>query len=147
MNAFYQPRDWLSLNASYTYTYARYKEVSSRVHEIPGAIPSTFSAGAIVSLPSGFGGSLRLRYLGEAPLSEDGANETDSSFLVNAGVHYDRGPLGLKLEVFNLLDTDDADISYFYESRLAGEPAAGVSDVHFHPLEPRTIRLSLSFRY
>jgi hypothetical protein len=38
------------------------------------------------------------------------------------------------------------DITYFYASRLPGEPAAGVEDKHFHPAEPRTLRLSLLLR-
>ena len=55
--------------------------------------------------------------------------------------------MGVKLEVFNLTDSDDADIAYYYESRLVGEPPGGVSDIHYHPLEPRTVRLSLSWRF
>ena len=38
------------------------------------------------------------------------------------------------------------DIMYFYASRLPGEPASGVEDKHFHPAEPRTLRLSLVLR-
>jgi len=33
---------------------------------------------------------------------------------------------------------------YFYASRLQGEPLAGVSDVHFHPIEPLAVRLTLA---
>jgi hypothetical protein len=36
------------------------------------------------------------------------------------------------------------DVTYFYASRLPGEPAAAVDDRHFHPAEPRTVRLSLT---
>ncbi len=147
LNAFYQPTEWLSLNASYTYTDARFEDVGSQVDHIPGAIAETLSAGANMNWSSGFGASIRLRYLGEAPLIEDNSVKSDSSILINAALQYERGPLGLKLEVFNLTDSDDTDIAYFYESRLAGEPLAGVSDVHYHPLEPRTVRFSLSWRY
>jgi hypothetical protein len=45
--------------------------------------------------------------------------------------------------VFNLTGRDTNDIEYFYRSRLAGEPAAGVEGLHVHPAEPRTVRLSL----
>jgi hypothetical protein len=38
-----------------------------------------------------------------------------------------------------------ADIQYFYGSRLRGEPAGGVEDVHFHPVEPRQLRVSMAF--
>jgi hypothetical protein len=43
--------------------------------------------------------------------------------------------------VFNLFDRRTNDIDYFYTSRLRGETAP-VNDVHFHPAEPRTIRVS-----
>ena len=36
-----------------------------------------------------------------------------------------------------------SDIDYFYTSRLPGEPAEGVDDIHFHPVLPRTARLNL----
>lgn len=147
LNTFYQPNEWLSLNASYTYTDARFEDVGNQFDHIPGSIARTFSAGANMNWSSGFGASIRLRYLGEAPLTEDNSVNSNSSLLVNAALQYERGPLGVKLEVFNLTDSKDTDIAYFYESRLASEPAAGIPDVHYHPLEPRTVRLSVSWRF
>jgi hypothetical protein len=49
--------------------------------------------------------------------------------------------------VFNILDSRDHDIDYFYVSRLPGEPPGGVADRHFHPVESRAFRLSLSIAY
>ena len=48
------------------------------------------------------------------------------------------------LDVFTLFDRKASDIDYFYASRLQGEPAGGVDDIHFHPVEPRTLRLTLA---
>jgi outer membrane receptor protein involved in Fe transport len=53
----------------------------------------------------------------------------------------------VSLDVFNLFDRKASDIDYYYRSRLPGEPAGGVEDVHFHPVEPRTFRISLSARF
>ena len=50
----------------------------------------------------------------------------------------------LSLDIFNLFDRTASDIDYFYTSRLPGEPAGGVDDVHFHPVEPRRVRISLT---
>ena len=50
----------------------------------------------------------------------------------------------LTLDVFNLFDRRASDIDYHYASRLPGEPAEGVEDRHFHPVEPRSLRLTLS---
>ena len=52
----------------------------------------------------------------------------------------------LQLDVFNLLNRRASQIDYAYQSQLKGE-AAPVNDIHFHPTEPRSVRLSaiLSF--
>jgi hypothetical protein len=49
--------------------------------------------------------------------------------------------------VLNLLDSRDNDITYFYASRLPGEPAEGVDDIHFHPLEPRQLRVTVRYAF
>ena len=40
----------------------------------------------------------------------------------------------LKISV-GRLDRRDKDIAYFYPSRLPGETADGVNDVHYHPVQ------------
>jgi hypothetical protein len=51
----------------------------------------------------------------------------------------------LKVQVLllNAFDSSDYDITYFYESQLASE-IAPVEDIHFHPVEPRQVRVSIS---
>lgn len=142
---FWQATDWLALNADYTYTDSEFTDVSSDENRIPGAVESTFTLGANMVWPNGWSSSVRLRYLGETPLVEDGSVEAQDSLLVNAGVAYRRGPVEVSLEAFNLLDSDDYDIAYYYASRLSGEPAEGVEDIHFHPLEPRSLRASVTW--
>ena len=44
------------------------------------------------------------------------------------------------------LDSNDNDNTYFYESRLPGE-SEPVADRHFHPVEPRTLRLTVETRW
>ncbi len=41
---------------------------------------------------------------------------------------------------------NDNDITYFYESQLPGEPSP-VEDIHFHPVEPRTVRFTISTQF
>lgn len=146
VNGFWQPLSWLALNGSWTRTDARFSDAPGDADEIPGAISDTAAFGANATFgPLSF--STRLRYLGDAPLIEDGSAESQDSLLLNAGVAWRRGPLAIRLDVFNLLDSSDDDISYFYPSRLPGEPAAGIEDKHFHPLEPRSARFSLSWHW
>ncbi len=39
-------------------------------------------------------------------------------------------------------DSNQNDITYFYESQLSGETSP-VADYHFHPVEPRQVRITL----
>ena len=50
------------------------------------------------------------------------------------------------LAAYNVFGSRDNDITYFYESRLPGE-AAPSSDSHFHPVEPRTLRMTIETRW
>jgi hypothetical protein len=54
----------------------------------------------------------------------------------------------IKADVLNLTDSDDHDIDYFYASRLAGEPSGvDTDDIHYHVIEPRTVRLSVGYQF
>ncbi|MEM9182406.1 MAG: TonB-dependent receptor [Pseudomonadota bacterium] len=145
--AFWRVQPWLALNSSYTYTDSRFDDVPADERRIPGALGETFTLGADAQWDNGWSGNIRLRHLGEAPLVEDASVFADTSTLVNASIAYRRGKMEYRLDGFNLLDSEDADIVYFYESRLPGEPVGGVADRHFHPLEPRTTRFTVTWRW
>jgi len=145
--AFWQPLRWLAVNATYTYTDAEYRTLPPGERDIPGAVAETASLGLYAALENGVFASVRGRYLGDAPLTEDGSVRGGGSTLVNAGLGYRWQSFELRLDVFNLFDSSDNDITYFYASRLAGEPAEGIEDVHLHPLEPRALRASLTYSW
>ena len=105
------------------------------------------SAGLTGKLDSGWTGTLRVRHFGRYPLIEDDSVESDGSTLVNLRVGRQWRRFGMHVDVLNLLDSDDHDIDYFYASRLPGEPEEGVEDIHYHVFEPRTVRLSLQWRF
>ena len=67
--------------------------------------------------------------------------------LLNLEAGYKYKNILAQLDVFNLLNSKRHEIDYFYVSRLPGAPAAGVADVHFHPVEPRTVRFSLAYKF
>jgi outer membrane receptor protein involved in Fe transport len=73
---------------------------------------------------------------------------SQSTILTNlrAGYRLEKN-LRLSLDVLNLFDREASNIDYFYASRLPGEPASGVEDIHFHPTEPRSFRLTLTGRF
>jgi outer membrane receptor protein involved in Fe transport len=90
-------------------------------------------------------GAVRWRYFGPRALVEDNSVSSGVTSLVNARVGYafDKR-LRLQLDAFNLFNRKDHDIDYYYTSRLPGEPAGGVSDIHFHPVEPRSLRVTMN---
>ena len=142
---YWSPLPWMTVDADFAYSRARFTEDDPVGNYIPGAIEGVASAGVSVSNLSGFFGSLRLRYFGARPLIEDDSVRSRASTLVNARVGYQiTKNFRFTLDVFNLFDAQSSDIDYFYSSRLPGEPAAGVDDVHFHPVDPRSFRGSLS---
>ncbi len=147
LSTFWQPSEWLAANIAYTYTDSKFRSDQGGGRKIPGAIASNAVLGLNASWQSGAFASLRFRYLGDAPLVEDGSIRSSDSLLLNAGVGYRWENIELRLDGFNLLDSDDNDISYFFASRLPGEPEAGIEDLHSRRLEPRSVRASISVHW
>jgi hypothetical protein len=143
---FYRPVDWLTLEADLAFTNAELVDASTG-SEVPNSVGRVISAGATVTWPQGYFASLRLRYFGDIPLTEDGSVRAGSTTLLNLEAGYRQKQWQLALEVLNLLDSDDSDISYYYASRLPGEPAEGIEDIHYHPVEPRTVRVVATIRF
>jgi hypothetical protein len=85
-SVFWQTNDWLAFNADYTYTDSQFSDEPSNANRIPGAVESTFTLGANMLWDNGWSSSVRVRYLGETPLTQDGNVKADDSLLVNAGV-------------------------------------------------------------
>ena len=146
VNAYWHPTEWLEFDASAGYTDARFLDTAVGEDRIPQAVESVLTAGVTVGPIKGFTSSLRLRHFGQAPLIEDGSVFSDSTTLLNLGLYKEIGSIRLGLDVLNLLDSEDADITYFFESQLAGE-ANPVNDIHFKPVEPRQVRVSATYRF
>ncbi|MEM9168254.1 MAG: TonB-dependent receptor [Pseudomonadota bacterium] len=145
-NAFWRPAPWVVLDATAAYTDARFKNAAPGEDRIPQAVESVFGAGVTVEPFQDFAATLRLRRFGEAPLIEDGSVFSEPTTIVNLGFYKDFGAARLSLDILNLLDSEDADITYFFESQLPGEPGP-VEDIHLHPVEPRQLRGSIAFAF
>ncbi len=141
-SGFWEATPWLVFDVSAATTNARFRNGD----RIPGAVPTVAALGGTVLLGNGFNATIRLRHFSSAPLIEDNSVRSEATSLVNAGIGYRFGPLEARLDVFNLFDAQDADITYFFESQLPGE-ATPVEDVHFHPVEPRAVRGTLALRF
>jgi hypothetical protein len=145
---FWQVSPVVGLDLDVTWTDAEFTDDDPAGADIPGAIETTVAAGVSVTELGRWSGALRLRYFSGGPLIEDGSVTWGPTVLLNGRIGFRiNDALSLALDGFNLLDREDDDIAYFYPSRLPGEPAEGVEDVHFHPMEKPTVRVSLTWRY
>ncbi|MEM7468969.1 MAG: TonB-dependent receptor [Pseudomonadota bacterium] len=153
-NNFYRVNDWLTLDFDLALT----KPEFTNGDEIPGSVGRVSTGGASIDLPNGIFGAFRVRHFGDTPLTESGSVKAESTTVANLRLGYRwRKVLSLSVDVFNLFDSEDPDVSYFFESCLPSDPQAlcgannaeriGVSDVHFHPLEPRQTRVTLEWRF
>jgi outer membrane receptor protein involved in Fe transport len=145
---FVKPRRWLTLDADLAFSSARFTDADPAGALVPGAVSAVMSAGAAVDGRWPVTGSLRWRYFGGRPLVEDGSVRSEPTSLVNLDLGYRFSPtVQLRADMFNLFDAKASDIDYFYTSRLPGEPADGVDDIHTHPALPRTVRVALVVRF
>jgi outer membrane receptor protein involved in Fe transport len=147
LGVFVTPRDWLTLDADLAWSHSRFTGDDPAGDFIPGAVESVVSVGVALQHPSGWFGGARFRHFGEAPLIEDDSVRSDPTTVVNLEVGRRLGKrFSVSLAAYNVFDSHDNDITYFYESQLPGE-AEAVEDRHFHPVEPRTFRLTLETRF
>jgi outer membrane receptor for ferrienterochelin and colicin len=83
--------------------------------------------------------------VGNRSRTEDNSQECKATSLASLRVGYKiTKDASVALDVFNLSDRKAGDIDYYCASRLPGEAAGGVNDIHFHPVEPRSLRLTLT---
>jgi outer membrane receptor protein involved in Fe transport len=135
----------VNIDLSAAATHARYEDTELGADRIPNALRYVITGGVSVALTPKSSAELTVRRLGPAPLIEDGSVMSGSSTLTNLLYRYNFSRVSLFAEVLNVFDRSDNDITYFYASRLPGEPVEGVEDVHFHPMEPRTFRVGLKY--
>jgi outer membrane receptor protein involved in Fe transport len=177
INLTYQATRWLEFYASISQDRARFKtpydDGTGHLGDyLPNAPFATGSFNVYVHDLGRWSGGLEYRYLGGFPLSSGPcdnsavardfgpgyscANAPTAKGQVdgagygewNADAHYafDDG-WGAAIGIYNLLDKKADAMQYWYVDRLPGEPAVGQADVHFHPLEPLTVRVTLSRRF
>ena len=140
----YTPTPWLVLDADIAFTRARFSDIDVLVvgDRVPGSIEGVATLTAAVDNLGPYYGSMRLRYFGPRPLIEDNTLRSNSTTLLSGriGYKFDK-KVRVQLDVFNLLNRQASQIDYAYTSQLKTE-AAPVNDIHFHPTEPRSFRIS-----
>ena len=145
---YWRPGSWLTADADLSLSRARFADADAVGRHVPGALDRVVSAGVTVEPHRALAGSLRVRHFGPRPLVEDATVRSKSTTLWNAELGYRvSARTRVVFEAFNLFDAQVSDIDYFYTSRLPGEPAEGIEDVHTHPALPRSARVGLQFTF
>jgi len=158
-NFWVSARGW-TYDLDFARSTAKFTNVDPVGQLIPGSVKDVLTFGIAADRPHAFG-SVRLRYFGPRPLVENGSvfSHPTTTVSLQAGLK-PSAHMRLGIDAFNLLDAKASDIDYYYNSSLPSDPAytkpgytgpcpiaqcaAGVADVHFHPIERRLVRLTLT---
>ena len=142
-SSYYKPTKWLTVDADISFARARYRDFDLAGNRIKGAVEGVASLALAVNNVGPYSGALQLRYFGPRPLIEDNSVRSKASATLNGRIGYKFSTkLKLELEGFNLTNRKDSAVDYYYASQQKSETAP-VSDVHFHPIETRSLRLTL----
>jgi outer membrane cobalamin receptor len=148
LTSYYSITDALSIDIEYAYTDSKFDQLPSNANQIPGALEHVLQAGVSYQPEQGWFANARLRYFSDRPLIEDGSITSDDSKIVNVNIGYKFTKLAIKLDLLNAFNSNDHDIDYYYASRLASEPLnSETEDLHYHVIEPRTLRLSATYHF
>jgi len=177
----YRPNSWLALDGDLALSHARFVGYDSGQAElyaslarfpqaqignapgnyIPNAPAMVASAGITIGENTGWFETLRWRYLGAGPLTEDNAFRSQPLSIFNGRIGYRlENGWRIQLDVLNLLNSKADQITYAYGSLIRTDslydlcypvqtaPAAvcqnGVMDHVLHPIEPLAVRLTLA---
>ncbi|WP_249780686.1 TonB-dependent receptor [Bradyrhizobium sp. dw_78] len=177
----YQPASWLTLDGDLAVSHARFVGFDSAQADlyaslagypqaqignapgnyIPNAPEIVASAGITIGEKIGWFETLRWRYLGASPLTEDNAFRSSATSVFNGSIGY-RFENGwrIQLDALNLFDASADQITYAYGSLIKTDslynlcypvqraPTAvcqtGVMDYVLHPIEPLAVRLTVA---
>ena len=180
----YHPNSWLTVDGDLALSHARFVGFDAEQAElyaslagfpqaqignapgnyIPNAPAVVASAGITVGEKTGWFGTLRWRYLGSSPLTEDNAFRSPATSVFNGRIGYQHeNGWSIHLDLLNLFNTRANQITYAYGSLIKTDslynscfpvqlvPAAvcqnGVMDYVLHPIEPLAVRLTVAGQF
>ncbi len=149
----WQLTNWLFLDADYNITRPRATEEPEGQNFIPLAPTQTCIGGLTVRSKSGFGASLRYRFVGDRPANGDNSLTAEGYFLLDALASFapvwknGKSPVEFTLSAQNLTNVDWKEAQFETTSRLPGEPAEGVTEIHFTPGTPFYLKGGVAFRF
>jgi len=147
--------DWLTFDGNFSWT-TRAVFFSPTLANTPDPFPGrriplapvwTSRWDLTARLPSGFSSDLGMIYVSPRPLDPDYLQTARGYTIFNLTGRYRYRNWEAFLSIENLFNVEWREAQYYFTSRLPGEPAAGVPDIHFTPGNPRTFIGGLAFHY
>jgi outer membrane receptor protein involved in Fe transport len=155
LTAFWQPLDWLGIDAVYTGSRARYVDNPEGPY-IEGSVENAGQIG-VSAVKDRWEASLRVRHLGEYALVPDNSQRADAETTVGIRGAYTTGRATWYAELLNVFDEDGKDIVYWYEAYVDGLDPPGLTseDIDCELVncrmsraeEPRTLRVGVKFAF
>jgi hypothetical protein len=152
---FWQPLDWLGVDAVYTGSNARFVANPDGPF-VEGAVENAGQIG-VSAVRDRWEASMRVRYLGPYALTADNAQRAAGQVGVNLRGAYTFRNMQLYAEAINVLDNDSKDIVYWYEAYIDGfdPPGQTSEDIDCavtncrvsRAREPRTLRFGVKYRF
>jgi len=156
---YYTPREHLAFDFDLANSRAQFTEIdgddaapnSAGGKRVPEAVGVVISSGVTVHDYAGLSSSLRLRYFGPRDLTSDGIFRSNQTVMLNGELGYQiKKKWHVSAEFLNMLDREDSDIDYAYESRVTpgltsgGTPIGAAEFTRVaHPVEPFQVRFGV----
>ncbi len=152
---FWQPLNWLGVDAVYTTSDARYVSNPEGVF-VENALEQAAQIG-VSATTDNWDVSLRARYLGPYALTADNAERAEALTTINLRGAYHWDSVTLYAEIINLADTDKKEIVYWYPAYVPGLDPVGTTSEDIdcavtnctlsRQTEPRAVRVGVSYKF
>jgi hypothetical protein len=156
---YYTPTEHLAVDFDLANSRAQFTETdgddaapnSAGGKHVPEAVGVVISSGITLHDYAGFSSSMRLRYFGPRDLTSDGIFRSNQTVMLNGELGYQiKKKWHVSAEFLNMLDREDSDIDYAYESRVIPGITPGGTPIGSpvftrvaHPVEPFQVRFAL----
>jgi outer membrane receptor protein involved in Fe transport len=155
LTMFWQPLDWLGVDAVYTTSEARYVSNPDGLY-VENSLEEAAQIG-ITATKDAWDFSARLRHMGPYALLADNSERADSLTTLNVRGAHHWNALTVYAELINALDSKDKEIVYNYPAYVQGLDPVGLTSEDIDCLAvncrmsrittPRTFRVGVSYKF
>ena len=146
LEARFEVLKWLWADADVNFSRGTVRDAPMSLNEIPLAPRLTSTGGLTARHQTGFEGALRYIHIGDRSANESGSVIAEGYTLFNINASYLFGRCRTQIIVENVFDVKWNEAQFDTESKLRGE-AESVSELHFTPGNPLSLRIGLGYLF